>query len=314
MDRLGGKEQPMQGVNVVARWIDPSTNQPSRRYGAASVSGYLFTGNAGNPITGLTDALGNAYSDFGSSDQTLEGFFDLGGLPIPNGGSTAQYQLSVEALDPLWSSGVCPYDPSPVVPSGTFQPVVVTVSAGGDLEQNIVMTASAQAVPAWAATETWNAPAPVPSPGDWVGSLNGYGDVAYFLIAAQSNRTLSVAVTALSGNDIPSESGAQPVVGIWTLGDPVGTPPPALTTAPFNSATFAMSRLDAQVLATNSFIIGIADLRRLGQSGPRFGQWRRRHPARDRLCAWAHGWRGNRQCACVGNECQPDAGCRVRAG
>jgi len=68
-------------------------------------------------------------------------------------------------------------------------------------------------------------------------------------------------VTALSGNDIPSESGAQPVVGIWTLGDPVGTPPPALTTAPFNSATFAMSRLDAQVLATNSFVIGISDLR-----------------------------------------------------
>jgi hypothetical protein len=261
MDRLGGKGQPMQGVNVVARWIDPSTNQPSRRFGAASVSGYLFTGNAGNPITGLTDAMGNAYSDFGSSDQTLEGFFDLGGLPIPNGGSTAQYQLSVEALDPLWSSGVCPYDPSPVVPSGTFLPVVVTVNAGGDLEQDIVMSGSSQAVPAWAATETWNAPAPVPSPGDWVGSLNGYGDVAYFLIAAQSNRTLSVAVTALSGNDIPSESGAQPVVGIWTLGDPVGTPPPALTTAPFNSATFAMSRLDAQVLATNSFVIGISDLR-----------------------------------------------------
>jgi hypothetical protein len=261
VDRLGSKGQPMQGVNVVARWIDPSTNQPSRRYGAASVSGYLFTGNAGNPITGLNDLLGNAYSDFGSSDQTLEGFFDLGGLPIPNGGSTAQYQLSVEGVDPLWSSGVSPYDPSPVAPSGTFQPVVVTVSAGGDLEQDIVMSGNAQPVPAWAATETWNAPALVPSPGDWVGSLSGYGDVAYFLIAAQSNRTLSVAVTALSGNDIPSESEMQPVVGIWTLGDPLGTPPPTFTTAPFNSATFAMSRLDAQVLATDSFIIGIADLR-----------------------------------------------------
>ncbi len=133
VDRLGNVAQPMQGVNVVARWIDPSTHLPSDEYGASSVSGFLFIGNAGNPITGLTDALGNPYNEFGSSDPTLEGFFDLGGLPIPNGASTAQYQLSVEALDPLWSAGVCPYDPAQVTPSGTFQPIVVTVSAGGEL-------------------------------------------------------------------------------------------------------------------------------------------------------------------------------------
>jgi hypothetical protein len=120
VDHMGSSGQPMQGVNVVARWIDPSTNQPSDKYGASSVSGFLFTGNAGNPITGLTDPAGNAYSEFGSADQTLEGFFDLGGLPIPNGASTAQYQLAVEALNPLWSAGVCPYDQSQVAPSGTF--------------------------------------------------------------------------------------------------------------------------------------------------------------------------------------------------
>jgi hypothetical protein len=260
LDHVGNAAQPMQGVNVVARWIDPSTNQPSHANGATSVSGFLFTGNTGNPITGLNDPLGNPYSDFGSSDTTLEGFFDLGGLPIPNGASTAQYQLSVEALDPLWSASVYPYT-SQVKPSGTFQAVVVTVNAGGDLAQDILMSGSAQAVPAWAATETWSAPAPVPSPGDWVGSLSGYGDVGYFLITAQSNRTLSVAVTALDESSAPSESKAEPVVGIWTLGDPVGTPPPAFTSSPFDSASFGMSRLDAQVLSSNSFIIGIADLR-----------------------------------------------------
>ena len=261
VDRLGKIAQPMQGVNVVARWIDPSTNLPSDEYGASSVSGSFFTGNAGNPITGLSDPLGNLYNEFGSSDQTLEGFFDLGGLPIPNGASTAQYQLSVEALDPLWSAGVCPYDPSQVAPSGTFQPIVVTVGAGGQIEQEILLAGSAQPVPPWAATETWSAPAQVLPSGDWVGSLSGYGDVAYFLITAQANRTLSVAVTALDETSDPSESKAEPVVGIWTLGDPQGTAPPALTPAPFNSETFGMSRLDAQVLNSNSFIIGISDLR-----------------------------------------------------
>jgi hypothetical protein len=253
--------QPMQGVNVVARWIDPSTNQPSGQYGASSVSGFLFTGNAGNPITGLADPLGNLYSEFGSTDQTLEGFFDLGGLPIPNGASTVQYQLAVEALDPMWSAGVCPYDPSQVTPSGNFQTMVVTVGAGGEVEQDILMSGSAQAVPPLAATETWSAPAPVLSPGDWVGSLSGYGDVGYFTITAQANRTLSVAVTALDETGAPSESKSAPVVGMWTLGDPLGTAPPAFTQAAFNSDTFGMSRLDTQIVTSNSFIIGIADLR-----------------------------------------------------
>ncbi len=261
VDRVDNIAQPMQGVNVVARWIDPSTNQPSDKYAASSVSGFLFTGNAGNPITGFNDPLGNLYSEFGSSDQTLEGFFDLGGLPIPNGASTAQYQISVERLDPQWSSGVSPYDPSQVAPSGSFQPFVATVTAGGGLEQDLLLSGSAQPVPLWAATESWSAPAPVPSPGDWVGSLSGYGDVGYFLISAQANRTLSVAVTALDETSAPSESKAEPVVGMWTLGDPQGTAPPALTAAPFNSETFGMSRLDAQILNSNSFIIGIADLR-----------------------------------------------------
>ncbi len=154
-----------------------------------------------------------------------------------------------------------PYNPSQVVPSGTFQTILVTVAAGGESEQDILMSGSAQAVPPLAATETWTAPAPVPSPGDWVGSLSGYGDVGYFMITAQANRTLSVAVTALDETGAPSESKVTPVVAMWTLGDPPGTAPPALTPVPFNAASFGMSRLDAQVFSSNSFIIGIADLR-----------------------------------------------------
>ena len=261
VNHQGSIAQPMQGVSVVARWIDPSTSLPSHKYAATSVSGFLFTGNTGNPITGWNDPLGNPYSEFGSSDQTLEGFFDLGGLPIPNGASTAQYQLAIEALDPLWSAGVGPYESSQVTPSGTPQPIVVIVAAGGDFEQDILMSRSALPVPPWATTETWSAPAPVPSPGDWVGSLSGYGDVGYFLITAQADRTFSVAVTALDETSAPSESKAEPVVGMWTIGDPQGTAPPTFTSAPFNSATFGMSRLDAQVLSSNSFIIGISDLR-----------------------------------------------------
>jgi hypothetical protein len=260
-DHTGQYGQPMQGVNVFARWIDPATGQPSHQYSAASVSGFLFSGNAGNPITGFYDPLGNPYSEFGSNDPSFEGFFDLGEMLIPNGGSTAQYQLSVEAINPSWSDNVCPYDGFQVAPSGSFPPLTVTVSAGGEFEQDILMSGSEQATPPWAASQTWSAPAAVLSAGDWVGSLSGYGDAPYFLITAQANRTLSVAVTALDETGAPSESKAAPVIGMWTLGDPQGTTPPVFTSVPFNAATFGMSRLDTQVLAGNSFIIGIADFR-----------------------------------------------------
>ncbi len=86
--------QAMQGVNVVARWIDPSTGLPSGQYAASSVSGFLFAGNAGNIITGFDDSSGLPFNSYGSSDTTLEGFFDLAGLQIPNGG--AQRAISVD--------------------------------------------------------------------------------------------------------------------------------------------------------------------------------------------------------------------------
>jgi len=262
VDDTGNIAQPMQGVNVVARWIDPSTGQPSRQYAAASVSGFRFTGNAGNAITGFTDVLGVPFTQFGSNDQNLEGFFDLGGMAIPNGGTTAQYQLTAEALDRTWSVGVCPYDLGQVAPSGAAQPIIVSVAAGGDFHQDLVMAESAQAIPQWAASETWDAPAVVPPAGDWEGSLSGYGNVAYFSMPAQANRTLSVAVTAFDETGAATEAKAEPLIGMWTKGDLPGTAPPAFTTSPFDSgAAFAMTRLDTEVLNSNTFLIGIADLR-----------------------------------------------------
>ena len=62
-----------------------------------------------NPATGFDDGNGLPYSRFGSNDSTLEGFYDLAGLQIPNGGSSAQYRLSIEAVDPLWSAPLGPY-------------------------------------------------------------------------------------------------------------------------------------------------------------------------------------------------------------
>ena len=268
-DSSGNSTQPMQGVNVVARWIDPTTGLPSRQYAASAVSGFLFTGNAGNPITGFNDALGDPFSEWGSNSTTVEGFFDLAGLELPNGGN-GQYQLTVEQLDPTWSAGVGPYAPYLVTPSGASAPLTVTIAAGQDAEQDILMAGSAQPVPPWADSETWTAPAPVPLAGNWMGSLSGYGDQAYFLLPAQANRTLSVAVMALDESSRPSESKAQPVIGMWAASDPQGTTPPAFTPSPFNTITFGLTRLDAQLATSTNFLIGISDLRGDGRPDYRY--------------------------------------------
>ena len=257
-DASGRPMQPMQGVNVVARWIDPITNQPSRRYVATSVSGILYCGNDGNPITGEVDALGNPYSDWGSDSFSLEGFFDLGGLEFPSGGS-AQYQLTIEALDPALSTGVGPYAPWQVAPSGSAQPIVVTVSPGQDVQQDILMSGAAQAITG--APSTWTTPAHIPPGGDWNGSIGSYGATPYFLLSAQANRTLSIAVTALNESGIATVSKLQPIIGMWSAIDPEGTPPPAFTPTSFNTSVVGLTRLDAQVASSTNFLIGIADLR-----------------------------------------------------
>jgi hypothetical protein len=253
--------QGMQGVNVVARWIDPSTGLPSGAYAAASVSGFLFTGNAGTTVTGYNNSAGQPFNQYGSNDATLEGSFDLAGLQIPNGGSTAQYQLTVEAVDPFWSSTVNPYQPWQVLPSGSSQAITVNVTLGGDAPQDIVMQDSAAQKADWFGPTSYNSPAPLALAGDWTASLDPYGGLDYFWFSGQANRTLSVLVTALDETSAPSENKAQPVIGLWQLSDPGTFPAPANTPSAFNSSIFGMTVLNAQLLLTTNFRVGIADIR-----------------------------------------------------
>src|SRR5581483_3490047 len=268
-DRTAG--QPMPGVNVVARWIDPSTNQPSGTAVVSSISGFLFCGNAGNLITGYADADGSPFNRFGSSDISLEGFFDLGGLQIPNGASSAQYQLTVEAVDPLWSPNAGPYgSTTQVEPSGSAQPILVTVRLGGDTAQDILMQNSAVQKQQWYETTSYASPAPLPAAGSWAGALSGYGDADFFQFPARADRTLSVIVNALDDSNNLSESKAAPVIGMWALSDPGISPAPANTPSAFNTLVSGETRLDAQIFQSTNFRLGISDYRGDGRPDYRY--------------------------------------------
>lgn len=269
-DSNGQPTQPMQGVNVIARWIDPSTGQPSRSVVASCVSGFLFRGNAGNSATGFTDHTGQRLDRFGSDDTSVEGFFDLQGLQLPNGATSAQYQLSVEALNTTWSGDVGPYAPSQVTPSGAAQPVTVTVTLGGDVQQDMVMLGSAISQPDSFGPTSYASPAAAPSSGEWNGTLSGYGDADYFWFTGQANRTLSVEVTALDENGAATQSKSQPVIGMWALSDPGTFPAPANTPSAFNTLTTGLTQLDAQFSQATSFRLGVFDWRGDGRPDYRY--------------------------------------------
>jgi hypothetical protein len=258
-DSNGNAAQPMQGVNVVARRME--SGQPSRQSVVASVSGFAFRGKAGNPVNGFVDAKGLAFDYFGSDDPTLEGAFDLAGLEISNGNNSAKYQLSVEALDANWSEGVGPYAPSQVAPSGSFVPVVITLQAGSDVAQDILMQSSAIAHPDPTRGGTYASPVNVPLGGGWGAWISGYGAADWLQFTVQANRTASVTVTAVDENGQPTQSKLMPVIGIWQLSDQSGGPAPAATPSAFNTLVPGMTRLDAAFTVADTFRVGVADAR-----------------------------------------------------
>jgi hypothetical protein len=101
----------------------------------------------------------------------------------------------------------------------------------------------------------------LPTSGNWAGALSGYGDADFFQFPAQANRTLSVIVNATDESQSLSESKAAPVVGMWALADPSNSPAPANTASAFNTTVFGETRLDAQILQSSAFRVGIADYR-----------------------------------------------------
>lgn len=94
----------VQGLNVIAREVDnPSTPQDeSKRMAVSVVSGYLFTGNPGQSITG-TNTNGSTY---GSRNPALIGYYEI---PLPPG----TYTVQTENIDASFKGGssVGPLDP-----------------------------------------------------------------------------------------------------------------------------------------------------------------------------------------------------------
>ncbi|MGI9104436.1 MAG: Ig-like domain-containing protein [Terriglobales bacterium] len=258
----------MQGVNVVARWIDPATGAPSHVVSSSSVSGFLFHGNAGNLVTGYTSTTGERFDRWGSADPALRGFYDLAGLELPSGSPSAQFQLSVEPVNPDYAGAhaVGPYQVSQVSPSGSAAPIVITVTRGGDVTQDIVM-AGAHAEPGDSCEpHSFGAPAVIPGAGHWAAVLGDYGDIDWHAFTARAGHTFSLDVTALDDSASVTAVKALPVIGLWEPNAPPSNPP--IASQSFFNAGPGVTRLEASIANDGLRKIAITDYR--GDGRPDF--------------------------------------------
>jgi hypothetical protein len=253
--------QGMQGVNVV---LQPLANgAPDLRYTATAVSGAYFQGNAGNPVTGSTDSSGDPLNRFGSDDPSLEGFFDLSGVPLPAGTTASQYQLTFESVNPLYTgnSSVGPYATGQVAPSGTMPVVQLgTLSTGSAINQNVVFDDAADESQT-GADGTEASPANVPVNGEWTGRLTGYGHTDWFQWWARGGREFTVEADALDENGSNTDNKVQLVLGAWNGTDAVGTGPITGTVQPFNGNIAGLTTLPVLTIADSEVRVGLADLR-----------------------------------------------------
>jgi hypothetical protein len=255
--------QGMQGVNVVLRPMIPNTDLPDIRYTVTAVSGDAFVGNAGNIISGTTDAQGNALNRYGSNDPALEGFFDLSGVPLPAGQTTANYQLSFEAINPLYTGQVSvgPYTTSQVTPSGTMPTIELQQLAAGSSVMETVTIGNSADDSLSGNDGTVAAPASLAASGEWMERISGYGHLSWFQGRMRANRQFTVEAQAVDESGQPSNNKANLVLGAWNGTDAEGTPPDIGTIQPLNGAAPGLTTLQVATVADGQLRIGIADAR-----------------------------------------------------
>lgn len=263
----------MQGVNVVARPLDPAGN-PLEPYTVTAVSGAYFAGNHGNPVTGWMDTIGAPLAQWGSDDKKLQGYFDLRFLPLPSGLPFASYQITFEPIDPLFIQGeaVGPYTVGSPDPSGTLAPLTTQTLSPG---MNQTLTIETSDTPTGAFSDpisTETSPRVLPASGLWCGRLSQISQADWFLFPVRSHRVFTVVTQALDENGQPSNHKAMPTLGVWDGFAPPGSPP--VHAAPgLNGWATGETWLQVASSGDDKVRLGIADTRGDGRPDYAYNGW-----------------------------------------
>jgi hypothetical protein len=263
----------MQGVNVVARPLD-ANGHPMDSYAVTFVSGSFFRGWRGSDVTGWTDRNGGQLDQWGSTDPALQGFFDLGAMPVPPNMTQAAYQLTFEGIDPLfiYNMTVGPYIQGSPRPSGTLAPVTTAVIAPGGSQTVNINVADSALTDSNNAISTEQMPRMLPPGGMWCGRLSQPGQTDWFLFPVRNNRAFTIVTLALGENGQPANDKAMPAIGVWDAFLPIGSP--SVGTSPgLNGYAAGESWLRVDTSGDDVARVGIADMRGDGRPDYAYTGW-----------------------------------------
>jgi hypothetical protein len=263
----------MQGVNVVARPLDSSGN-PLYQYTVTAVSGASFNGNHGNPVTGFADTNNNPLNLWGSNVASTQGFFDLSGISLPPGVTTANYQVSFEPINPLYilTNSVGPYLDASPEPSGTLSPISVPSMSAGSSQTLTVNVADSAAGDYNDAIGTEAQPRMLPASGLWAGRLSQVGQTDWFTFPVRGGRSFTVVTLAFDETGVPTSAKAMPSLGVWDAFDPVGSTAVG-SEAGLNGLATGQSWLQVSAAGDDIVRLGIADERGDGRPDYAYEGW-----------------------------------------
>jgi hypothetical protein len=263
----------MQGVNVIARPLDASGN-PLYQYTVTFVSGAYFNANHGNLITGFDDPNGNALAMWGSNDPALRGYFDLSGIPLPPGVSTANYQVTFEPINPIYTqtASVGPYIEGQVAPSGTMPAISVPNMTAGSSQTLTASIPDSAAGGYQDAIGTQAAPRPLPPNGFWSGRLSQFSQSDWFTFPVRAHSIFTIVTQALDETGAPTATKAMPSIGAWDASTPISAPP-ARATLGMNGLATGESWLQLSSASGDIVRIAIADQRGDGRPDYAYYGW-----------------------------------------
>jgi hypothetical protein len=263
----------MQGVNVVARPLDGNGN-PLYQYTVSFVSGGYFSGNRGNPVTGWDDANGNPLAMWGSDDSALQGYFDLSGIPLPPGVTSATYQVTFESVNSLYifAESVGPYSAGQVEPSGTLKAVTIPNLTAGSAQTLSVAVSNSAAGGYQDAIGAQAEPRAMSATGLWCGRLSQVGQTDWFSFPIRGNRLFTIVTQAIDETGAPSSAKAMPSIGVWDAFDAMGSA--AVGYAPgFNGQAAGETWLQVASNGADIVRLGVADLRGDGRPDYAYNGW-----------------------------------------
>jgi hypothetical protein len=263
----------MQGVNVVARPLDANGN-PLYQYTVSTVSGSLFSGNHGNPVTGFADTNGNPLTMWGSNESALQGFFDLSGMPLPPGMTADNYEVTFETVSPMYilANSVGPYLDGSPEPSGSLPPISVPAMAAGSAQ---TLTINAEDSAAYASNDaigSESAPRTLAASGEWSGLLSQVGQTDWFTFPVRGGRSFTVVTEALDESGAPTNAKAMPALGIWDAFGATGTAPVGFG-AGLNGLATGVSWLQVYAAGDDIVRLAIADERGDGRPDYAYHGW-----------------------------------------